>query len=224
MQPYFMPYIGYFQLMSAVDKYVIYDDVSYIRRGWSARNNILLNGQKYLFHVKVEGGSQNNLYTQVHVIDNFVKLRKTLEINYKKAPHYAETMALLEIMFKFEDRRFNHFIRNSFEVVCDYLGLCVDFVFSSDLSNNKLLKGKHKILDICKTLGATDYYNAIGGQDLYDRNESAADGILLHFVNPQLREYPQFSSTFFPDLSMIDVLMMNSKNAVMSMLRDFSVI
>lgn len=219
-----MPYIGYFQLMAAVDKYVIYDDVNYIRHGWSARNNILLNGQKHLFSIMVEGGSQNNLYTQVRVIDDFIKLRKTLEMNYKKAPCYAETMNLLETMFTFEDRRFNHFIRNSFEVVCDYLGISVDFVFSSDLSNNKLLKGKYKILDVCKMLGATDYYNAIGGQDLYDRKEFAADGILIHFVNPTLREYPQFSSNFIPNLSMIDVLMMNSKDDVLSMLRRYSLV
>lgn len=222
MQPYFMPYIGYFQLMVAVDKYVIYDDVNYIKRGWSARNNIIVNGQKHLFSVLVDGGSQNNLYTQVRIIDDFIKLRKTLKMNYQKAPYYVETMELLEKVFTFEDKRFNHFIRNSFEIVFNYLEISSDFVFSSELQNNKLLKGKDKIIDICKILDATDYYNAIGGQKLYDREKFVSNGIQLHFVNPELTEYPQFSSAFIPGLSMIDVLMMNSKKNVISLLRKYS--
>lgn len=222
MQPYFMPYIGYFQLMAAVDKYVIFDDVNYIKRGWSARNNILVNGQKHLFSVMVEGGSQNNLYMQVRVIDDFSKFKKTLEMSYKKAPCYSETMALLEKVFSYEDRRFNHFIRNSFEVVFDYLGIDTEFVFSSELKNDKQLRGKDKILDICKLLGATEYYNAIGGQELYDRKEFEENGIRLYFVNATLEAYPQLSPEFIPGLSMIDVLMMNPKESVLSLLEKFS--
>lgn len=211
MQAYFMPYVGYFQLMAAVDKYVIFDDVNYIKRGWSARNNILVNGQKHLFNIAVEGGSQNNLYTQVKVIDDFSKLRKTLEMAYKKAPYYNETMNILEQVFAFEDRRFNHFMRNSYSIILDYLGINTELLLSSDLSNNKGLKGKDKILDICILLGASEYYNAIGGQELYDRQEFADNGIKLGFVEPTLEPYPQLTKGFLPSLSIIDMLMMNSK-------------
>lgn len=55
MQPYFLPYIGYFQLMKAVDRYVIYDDVNYIKGGWINRNNLLVNGRKQLFTIALEG-------------------------------------------------------------------------------------------------------------------------------------------------------------------------
>ena len=212
MQPYFMPYVGYFQLMAAVDKYVIFDDVNYIKRGWSARNNIIVNGLKHLFNIAVEGGSQNNLYTQVTVIDDFTKLRKTLEMAYKKAPYFHDTMNILEKVFVFEDRRFNQFIRNSFSVILDYLGIETELLLSSDLSNNKELKGKDKILDICRLLGASEYYNAIGGQELYDRQEFADNGIKLGFVEPTLVPYAQLSKEFLPGLSIIDVLMMNSKD------------
>ena len=206
-----MPYVGYFQLMAIVDKYVIFDDVSYIKRGWSARNNILVNGQAHLFNVAVEGGSQNNLYTQVTVIDNFAKLRKTLEMAYKKAPFYQETMDLLERVFNYNDRRFNYFMKNSYSIILEYLGIKTDLLFSSDLSNNKELKGKDKILDICHLLGASEYYNAIGGQELYDRKEFDANGIKLGFVEPVIEPYPQLSKEFVPGLSVIDILMMNSK-------------
>lgn len=213
MQPYFMPYVGYFQLMAAVDKYVIFDDVNYIKRGWSARNNILVNGQSHLFNIAVEGGSQNNLYTQVTVVDDFSKLHKTLEMAYKKAPYYYETMNILEQVFAYEDRRFNHFMRNSYSIILDYLGIETELLLSSDLSNDKNLKGKDKILDICILLGANEYYNAIGGQELYDRQEFADNGIKLGFVEPTLEPYPQLSKEFLPGLSIIDMLMMNSKEA-----------
>lgn len=224
MQPYFMPYIGYFQLMAAVDKYVIFDDVNYIKRGWSARNNILVNGQKHLFNISVEGGSQNNLYTQVVVSDDFSKLRKTLEMSYKKAPFFIETMGLLERVFEYEDRRFNYFIKNSFQIILDYLGVKTELLLSSGMPNNKGLKGQDKILDICKLLGASEYYNAIGGQELYDHQVFADNGIKLGFVESTLQAYPQLSKEFESGLSIIDVLMMNSKDNIQKLLRAYSVI
>ena len=224
MQPYFMPYIGYFQLMAAVDKYVIFDDVNYIKRGWSARNNILVNGQKHLFNIAVEGGSQNNLYTQVKVVDDFIKLRKTLEMAYKKAPYYHETMDLLERVFEYEDRRFNYFMKNSYSIILEYLEINTELLFSSNLSNNKELKGKDKILDICLLLNASEYYNAIGGQELYDRQEFADHGVKLGFVEPTLVPYSQLSNEFIPGLSIIDVLMMNSKEEAFKQVSNCNII
>ena len=224
MQPYFMPYIGYFQLMAAVDKYVIFDDVNYIKRGFSARNNILVNGQKHLFNISVEGGSQNNLYTQVTVADDFIKLHKTLEMSYKKAPFYTETMQLLEDVFEFQDRRFNYFMGNSYRLILNYLNIDTEIEYSSMLSNNKNLKGKNKILDICKLLKASEYYNAIGGQELYDRQEFAENNIFLGFIEPSLKPYKQLASEFVPGLSIIDVLMMNSKDDIHKHLKSYNII
>ena len=222
MQPYFMPYLGYFQLMAAVDVYVVFDDVNYIKRGWSARNNILVNGQKHLFNLAVEGGSQNNLYTQVVVTDDFRKLSKTLEMAYKKAPFYDETMKLLKRVFEFEDRSFSHFISTSFHIILDYLDIKTKIILSSDLSNDKALRGKDKILDICKLLGSDEYYNAIGGQELYDHQDFADNGIKLWFVNPSLEPYKQLCKEFVPGLSIIDVLMMNSAEEVRRLLSFFT--
>lgn len=224
MQPYFMPYIGYFQLMACVDKYVIFDDVNYIKRGWSARNNILINGQKHLFSISVEGGSQNNLYTQVVVIDNFVKLRKTLEASYKKAPYYKETMQLLDEIFNCEDRHFNYFMLNSYQVIFNYLNIKTEFLLSSELSNNKKLRGKDKILDICKLLGAREYYNAIGGQELYENADFENNGIHLHFLKTDSITYKQYANEFVSNLSIIDVLMFNSPAEVRHLLIQYSLI
>ena len=112
MQPYFMPYIGYFQLMKAVDKYVIYNDVNYINRGWVARNNILISGKKQLFTISLQGASQNKHFTEIQVLDDFRKLVKTLEMNYLKAPFFQPTMSVMEKIFSFPNKRLDLFIND----------------------------------------------------------------------------------------------------------------
>ena len=221
MQPYFMPYIGYYQLIKAVDLYVVFDDVNYIKRGWSARNNILINGQKHLFHVDVQNGSQNSLYCDVVVIDDFVKLRKTIEMNYKRAPYFVQTMSILDEIFSYSDRRFNYFIMHSLQQVLSFLDVDTKLVLSSTIQKDKQLKGKDKILDICRILNADVYINAIGGQELYDEKDFKNKGIELKFLRPQLMPYPQFSKEFVPLLSMVDVMMFNSVRDIVKMLDNY---
>lgn len=222
MQPYFMPYLGYFQLMAYVDKYVIFDDVNYIKRGWSARNNILVSGQKHLFSISVSGGSQNNRYTDVVISDDFSKLHKTIEMSYKKAPYYNETMQILDNVFQFPDKRFNYFIKNSFAQILDYLGINTELILSSSLDNDKELKGQEKILDICKKLKADKYVNTIAGEELYDKQMFKENGMELQFLNTELTPYPQLNKGFVSGCSIIDVLMMNPVERIKELLKDFS--
>ena len=100
MQPYFMPYIGYWQLLASVDIYVIYDDVNYIKKGWINRNNILVNNDKQLFTISLNGASQNKLINEITIADDFTKLRKTITMAYHKAPYYNNIMNLLDDIFE----------------------------------------------------------------------------------------------------------------------------
>ena len=98
MQPYFFPYIGYWQLLNAVDEYVIFDDVNYINRGWINRNRILVNGEPQYINLQLTGASQNKLINEIEVAcdPSFAKKRlRTLEQSYGKAPFYQDTMALV---------------------------------------------------------------------------------------------------------------------------------
>ena len=223
MQPYFMPYIGYFQLMKAVDKYVIYNDVNYINRGWVARNNILISGKKQLFTISLQGASQNKHFTEIQVLDDFRKLVKTLEMNYLKAPFFQPTMSVMEKIFSFPNKRLDLFIKNSFEQILSYLNVYTELILSSDINKNNSLKGQEKILELCKILKADTYYNAIGGKELYDKKEFENNGISLHFLktDENLR-YKQFSNMdFVPNLSIIDVLMFNSVEKINSLLDEY---
>lgn len=224
MQPYFMPYIGYWQLMKAVDRYVIFDDVNFIKRGWANRNNILNNGQKYMFSIALRAASQNKHFNEIYVLDDFVKFRKTLEFCYKKAPYYNSVLPLMDEIFSFEDKCLSHFIRNSFEVVLNYLNIQTTLLYSSDIRKEESKKGQDKIMDICLVLGATQYINASGGQELYDKEKFALNGMSLSFLQPEVSQYKQFENEFVPSLSIIDVMMFNSSEEVNKMLDNYKLI
>lgn len=224
MQPYFMPYLGYWQLMAAVDKYVVYDDVNYIKGGWVSRNNILLNGQKYMFTIILKGASSNKLFNEVEIGDDFRKFRKTLESAYKKAPYYTETMVLLEQIFTCEQKDLGHWMLHQFQCVLDYLDIDTELILSSTIEKNNDLRAKDKVKHICHLLGADTYYNAIGGQELYDKDDFKADGLNLYFVKTDLVSYAQGKNDFVPGLSMIDVLMYNSREDVLKLLNAYKLV
>ena len=224
MQPYFMPYIGYWQLMAAVDTYVVYDDVNYIKGGWVARNNILLNGQKHMFTITLNGASPNKLFNEITIKDDFKKFSRLIESAYRKAPYYAEVCALLDKIYNYEDKSLGAFMLNSFQVVLDYLEIDTKLILSSTLEKDNSLRGKDKVKHICHLLGADTYYNAIGGQELYDKNDFKADGIDLYFVQTNLTPYVQLGNEFVPGLSMIDILMYNSPTELKQLLTNYKLV
>lgn len=224
MQPYFMPYIGYWQLLAAVDTYVIYDDVNYIKKGWINRNNILVNNDKQMFTISLNGASQNKLINEITIADDFTKLRKTIHMAYHKAPYYNDVMALLDKIFSYQSSNLADFIANSIELVCQYLDIQTKIIMSSDIEKDNSLKGQDKILEICKLLNADTYYNAIGGQELYDKNIFEKENINLYFVQSNVVPYPQYENEFISGLSMIDILMFNSIDNMQKMLKHYSLI
>lgn len=224
MQPYFMPYIGYWQLMKAVDTYVIFDDVNYIQRGWVNRNNILVGGQKHLFSISLKDASQNKHFNEIMIADDFQKFLKTIRFNYQKAPYFDSVMQLLEQIVSCSDKTLSVFLMNSFQEVLNYLEIQTKLILSSSVDKDNSLKGSDKILDICKRLGATTYYNAIGGQELYDKDKFQVEGIELYFVETPIVEYPQLGKEFIPYLSLIDVLMNNSIEDVNRILDNYRLI
>ena len=224
MQPYFMPYVGYWQLMAAVDTYVVYDDVNYIKGGWVSRNNILLNGKKHMFTITLNGASPNKLFNEITIKDDFKKFSRLIEFAYRKAPYYAEVSALLDKIYNYEDKSLGAFMMNCFQVVLDYLEIDTKLILSSTIAKDNSLRGKDKVKHICHLLGADTYYNAIGGQELYDKNDFKADGIDLHFVKTELSPYPQLNNEFVPGLSMIDVLMFNNPIGVKQLLTNYKLV
>ena len=224
MQPYFLPYIGYWQLINAVDKYVIYDDVQFIKGGWINRNNILINGQKQLFNLILSGASPNILINEITVQDNQTKLIRTIELNYKKAPMYQQVFPLFLHIMEHSDKNLAKFIGNSIVEISKYLSIETEFIYSSTLDKDNTLRAQDKILNICKLLNANKYINAIGGADLYSKDDFNKVGIELSFLETKIEPYKQFKNEFVPYLSILDVLMFNDVESINIMFNKYNLI
>ena len=222
MQPYFVPYIGYWQLINAVDMFVIYDDVAYINRGYINRNYFLVNNEKKMLSISLSGASQNKLIKDITICDDFTKFMKTIQFSYVKAPFFSAVYALLEEIVSFEDRNLDRFIGNSIRKVCNYCEVETDIIFSSDVPKDTSLRAQAKIIDICQLCGAETYVNAIGGKELYDADGFKEHGMELRFIRPTAVPYRQFGGEFFPWLSIVDVLMFNDKTTIRDMLEAYT--
>jgi hypothetical protein len=223
MQPYFFPYLGYFQLIGAVDKFVFYDDVNFIKNGWVNRNRLYLAGDVRYITVPLSGASPFEKINQVAVQRGHDWRRKMLESvrhSYSKAPNFKSVNELLSAVVLADEHRIGELAKKSVIAVCRYLGLETEFVMTSAIYANESLSGSERVLDICDRETAHDYINLPGGRTLYDQETFHSRGIELHFTQPRLTPYKQFSQEFHAGLSMLDVLMFNSRAAAASMLRE----
>ena len=222
MQPYFFPYIGYFSLIKVVDLFIFYDDVNYIKGGWVNRNRILINSEAKYLTLNVKNGSQNKLINEIEFDDNRQKLLKTIEQNYKKAPYFKQVWPLLETNLKLKTTSLADIAINSVRSVTNYLGMQTKFEISSvSYPETKGLERSERLKQICRKTHADTYINAIGGIDLYDKNDFLKNHINLQFLKPQLLQYKQYKETFIPGLSIIDVLMFNSIEDINKMLDQY---
>lgn len=208
MQPYFFPYLGYFQLLARVDKVVFLDDVNFINGGWIHRNRINSGGEDAFVTVPLVGKSQNRLISEIPVSPD-TKWRKriirTLEQTYHRAPKRDDVLNL-----------FSEVIERNYGSIADlniaaitrcltYCGSQLDFTRSS-LVETRSVRGAERIKAICKAVGASTYVNPPGGTALYDRDDFAKDGLNLRFLEPVLAPYAHVSR-WLPGLSVIDSLM-----------------
>lgn len=221
MQPYFFPYIGYFQLMSEADVFVLYDDVQYMKGGWINRNRILRSGAPAWLTRPVERRSLGTLIGDMRYVDRpdvLPGLADAVRGSYRKAPRYEDWIGLIVELLEQEDRHVARYNEALLRGVAQAVGIGCEFVRSSDLDTDRSRRGQDRVLDICRLLGASRYTNAIGGTELYDRDTFREAGIELKFVRTTDVTYPQFDEPFVPNLSIIDVLMFNSPEQVAGLL------
>lgn len=227
MQPYFFPYIGYWQLINEVDTYVIYDDVNFIKGGWINRNRILVNGNVTYYNIQMKDSSPFKKINEIEVANDDRTKRKmlsTLQMAYKKAPNYNEAYPLLEEIICQDETNLAKYLEFSIRKVCEYLAIDTKIIVSSDIPKNNELKKTDKVIHICKILGASEYINAFGGQDMYDYDTFSENGIELKFLSTNDIRYKQYNNEFEPNLSIIDVLMFNTKEETKRILNDYELI
>lgn len=225
MQPYFFPYIGYFQLMNAVDEFVVYDDIEFTKKGWINRNRILVNGKDAFITLPLKKDSDYLDVVDRHLAESWPLERKKMlnriSGSYRKAPYFELVFPMVEKCIMFEENNLFKFILNSLTTTKEFLGIRTPILVSSAVSVSHGLKAEKRVMSICKDRKAVAYINPIGGLQLYDKKEFGENGIDLHFIKTNDFVYKQFDNEFIPFLSIVDVMMFNSKEEIKGYLDSF---
>lgn len=229
MQPYVFPYIGYFQLIEAVDVFVSYDDVQYMKGGWINRNRILFKEEPKYITFPVRKEPLNSLINEHFLSDNIIikekkRILALLRQSYFKAPYFGMIYPLLEEIVSIDLRNVARFAEHTQKEILKYLCIDVKYIRSSELNFDKSLKTQNRVIEIVKKLKGKCYMNLIGGLELYSPIEFNKHGIDLRFLKSEVKPYQQFSNEFVPNLSIIDVLMFNSKADIQVKLKQFKLV
>lgn len=213
MQPYFLPYLGYWQLMNCVDKFVIYDDIQFTKKGWIHRNRFLKDGRDQLFTIPLKNGSDYLDVVDREISENWLKerdaLRRRFENAYKKSPYFLEIFELLNSILDAPSNNLFDFLYQSILKIKFVLEIDTEILVSSTIGNTKDLKGQDRVIEICRLLSASEYVNPIGGIQLYQNEKFRSAGLSLKFHRICHMPYAQFKNEFIPNLSIVDVLMFN---------------
>ncbi|MEA3499581.1 MAG: WbqC family protein [Candidatus Marinimicrobia bacterium] len=228
MQPYFFPYLGYFQLINAVDKFVVSDDVNYIKKGWINRNYILINNRAKMFTVPLRKVSSNKLIKDLKLATSEKwkkKFLKTIQFSYERAPYFEKTFSIINEVINTPANLIIKWHLKSIYLIKQYLDIETEIIESEAKYKNRGMNSQEIIIDICKKERSSDYINAIGGMKLYDKEDFKKHNINLYFIKTDKNlKYKQFNNKFVPNLSIIDVMMFNSPREIKGMLNEYSLV
>ncbi len=227
MQPYFLPYIGYFQMINAVDKFVIYDNIEYTKKGWINRNRILVNGLDVFITLNLKKSSDFDFIGEKEISDVFYSKEKDRILSkikqaYRKAPYYKQSIEIIQTVLNNSERNLFHFLKDSLYLLVNYLEIKTEFIISSSLEIDHSLKKEDKVIAICKNLYADTYINPIGGKELYSNQGFSKNTIDILFIETEKRVYRQFTDNFIPNLSIVDVMMFNSVETIKEYLNKYT--
>lgn len=213
MQPYFFPYIGYFQLIEAVDLFIVYDNIKYTKKGWINRNRMLQNGKSQMFSLPLKSDSDYLDVCKRGLAVDFSpnKLLNQFTGAYQRAPYFEQTFALIKQIMQNEDKNLFRLLHHSIVKTCEHLGITTEIKISSSIVIDHNLKNQDRVLALCEAVDTSTYVNTIGGMELYSKETFREKGIDLKFIQSKPFEYAQFGNEFVPWLSIIDVMMFNSR-------------
>lgn len=228
MQPYFFPYLGYFQHINACDEFVLLDDVNFIKKGYIHRNEILQNGQRLRINIPLIKASQNKEIRKLKIdkenID-FKKLKGKVSIAYSKTPYFKEIFPVVEACLDCEDDDLSTFLYKSISLVCRLIDIDTLVYPTSSIFPKGSFKGQERILKITQTLKADTYINPIGGRELYqvEHFHNIGANLLFHRINGDIT-YPQNTEKFESNLSILDVLFNVGPRRTKELLNEFELL
>lgn len=222
MQPYFLPYIGYWQILSYVDRFIIFDDVNYIKKGYINRNKILLKSGLYEFTLPIKEVSQNKKIIDLKLASKNEKILKTILEGYRNSLNYKLVSSTTEQIFNYKSICLVDFIENSIIKLCELLSINTTISRSSLIEINS--KGIDKIIPLCKLNNSKIFVNSIGGINLYNKEFFLNEGIELKFLRSDPIQYKQMQKEFKPNLSILDLLFNVPKDLWGEHLRSYTIL
>ena len=231
MQPYFFPYIGQFQLIQSVDRFILMDDVQYMRHGWVNRNRILNYHEEGFQYVTVPVKKHPHAarIRDVEIADSAdwkKKMLGQLSLYRRVGCFFKVVSELVEDCISQPHSNIAQLNAYAFRAVCNYIGMDKNIEIASELpfDYSTIVTRQDWAIQLTKQAGATEYYNPPGGIGMYSKNEFATNGIKLSFVMPRLLPYDQKRPTFTPGLSIVDVMMFNSPEQIRGMLNEYDIL
>ena len=229
MQPYFLPYMGYWQLINAVDVFVVYDNIKYTKKGWINRNRFLSNDKVDTFTLPLVKSSDSDFINQKKLVPNFSeelsKIKRRLDGAYCNASNFEEGKSIFDSATSSQSFNLFDYLDNSIRTVCSVLGITTKIVNSSALPVDHSLKGQERVIDICAYFQAKSYINPPGGVNLYRSNDFALKSINLMFISPRIKPYKQVNTVQFQEnLSIVDLFFNLDKDAIKQQLNECEII
>lgn len=229
MQPYFFPYIGYYQLIFASDIFLIYDDVQYSRGGWINRNRIASQENVQYITLPVSRNSHTKLikdsfFTSSH-LQAKEKIVRILYQTYNKAPEFAKQFPLLEKLILDKEISVATYLSKQIISISELLKIKTQISRSSFLprESSKPQDKTQKLCELASQLKTTEYINSPGGMILYNKEDFLKYGITLKFINPQPFVYGNNQAALFEsNLSIIDALMFCPLKLILNQLSRFT--
>ncbi len=223
MQPYFYPYMGYFQLIDAVDLLVVYDDVQYIQRGWINRNYLLVKEGRQYFTIPVKKPKLQSLIKDVRVLEGVVwkkKIIRSFELNYSKAPNFNTGFEMLNQVLGIKSDFLIDYCLSSIQSITSYLDMNIEFQYSSELSYT----GEDKIEKLNSIITIENAQMIVlppGSLTLYDPSDFIKQaGFLNSYENTAYKQFHK--SHFEKNLSILDMVMFCSKPDIISLLKKYT--
>lgn len=220
MQPYFFPYLGYFDLINYSDRWIVFDTAQYIRRGWINRNRILHpeKGWQYIV-VPIQKSKREEAIGNIRISDQEAWKEKIIgQLNhYKKhARYFKEIRSLLIDCLCTDEKKISKLNTAILKKICTYLDIPFQYQYFSEM-NLDLPPVEYPgdwALHLSEALGAKEYVNPPGGRDLYDNQKFEKRGIKLTIREISLFEYECNHYQYEQNLSIVDVLMWNAPENV----------
>jgi hypothetical protein len=227
MQPYFIPYLGYFQLMHACDVFIFLDDAQYVKQSWINRNRLFVGERVDYYTIPVKSHRSIARINEIILTDNHALhvngLLRKFDRTYRKTPFFEETRDILEGVLKVDDATFSGYVGGGLGYLANKLEVTAYSKLASESSIDKGLKGQQKVLSLVESAGGDTYINLPGGRTLYKSSDFDSRGLKLRFINPHLPDRYESASSSLSRLSIIDTLAHYGVEKTITLVSDYGI-